>query len=318
MSDGQTAAALEAARKFVQSAVSGERLAANSCLGRDTIRCGSLALVSSASVDSAVRVRGDTALVTVRYVELGVLAPASGGLRFVVGDSARQLVIDTVRLVRERGAWRPVDSPAPTRVLAKIGMYYFDLVDGARDQVARSAGLGFSSAVRLVLTDPAELGQLPPFVRDSLVARRCRVLQRRGHPNENVLRGAFLDPGDGDWAALCVRSTEGTILVFSRQGGRPAELPNIGGPIPDVNALPRPEDPFIYGCAPGIDVAPRLDLKSASSVESMRDDDTGPDTLSRSERQVPAHDGINSADCEGTSNIYFWTGRRWIRLPGAD
>ena len=189
----------------------------------------------------------------------------------------------------------------------------------ARDSIADSAGIESSSAARLVLTPPAELTQLPGFARDTLTRRGCRVLQTRGDRMRNVLRGALMAQGDSDWAVLCARGTDGSILVFSRRGGSPAELPVIGGPIPDVTVPPKPGEIFGDGCAPGINIVPASEMRSTlSGGRIINADETGVDTLPRSERRLPPHDGINSADCEGVSNIYYWTGKRWVRFPGAD
>lgn len=189
----------------------------------------------------------------------------------------------------------------------------------ARDGIADSAGIESTSATRPVLTPPAELTQLPGFARDTLTRRGCRVLQTRGDRTRNVLRGALTSQGDSDWAVLCARGADGSILVFSRRGGSPADLPVIGGPIPDVTARPQPGGPFVYGCAPGINIIPASEMRSAVSVgQIINADETGVDTLPQSERRLPPHDGINSADCEGVSNIYYWTGKRWVRFPGAD
>jgi hypothetical protein len=41
------------------------------------------------------------------------------------------------------------------------------------------------------------------------------------------------------------------------------------------------------------------------------------DSLFEVERRTPRHDGIEDQDCEGVSAIHYWSGRRWIMLPGA-
>lgn len=46
--------------------------------------------------------------------------------------------------------------------------------------------------------------------------------------------------------------------------------------------------------------------------------DFSTDSLTAAERATPVHDGIGSGDCEGLSNIYYWTGKRWVRFPGGD
>ena len=40
--------------------------------------------------------------------------------------------------------------------------------------------------------------------------------------------------------------------------------------------------------------------------------------LDAPERRAPAHDRNLDGDCEGVSVIHYWTGRRWVILPGSD
>jgi len=40
--------------------------------------------------------------------------------------------------------------------------------------------------------------------------------------------------------------------------------------------------------------------------------------LDATEPRAAAHDGILDRDCEGVSVIHYWTGRRWVILPGSD
>jgi hypothetical protein len=170
-----------------------------------------------------------------------------------------------------------------------------------------------------VLTEPARLTQVPEAIRDTLKARGCRVLQSRGQSSDNALHGALFGTGGDDWVFLCAtRSADAVILVFPGVGGTPTDLPNIGGAIPDVDALPEPDNAGrIYGCAPRTGLVPAEMMKLLVHTGRLVTE-VGVDTLSASERRLTVHDGIVSSDCEGVSNVHYWTGRRWVRFAGAD
>jgi hypothetical protein len=199
-------------------------------------------------------------------------------------------------------------------------MYYFDFAGNERELISSDADLSWSTMQRPVLTEPAALTQLPRAIRDTLTARGCRVLQRFRESTDNVLRGAFFGDEDGDWAILCVtsRTTDGIILAFPRAGGSPSELPQIGGAIPDVERLPDLTSPSqVFGCSPGIHRAEPDALRKLVSDGLILAEVTT-DSLTKAERAQRVHDGIVNSDCDGVSNVYYWSGKRWVRFPGAD
>jgi hypothetical protein len=182
---------------------------------------------------------------------------------------------------------------------------------------AEQADAADQAGLRPVFTAPSSLTQLPQIVRDTLTTRGCTVLQYEGDLTANVVRGAFFGSEDGDWAVLCVVRRDARILVFPRAGGATAELAIVTGAVPDLNARPTPGAILPYGCATAINRVPASALASAVAAGGITGEYTQ-DSLSAGERRSPAHDGINNGDCEGVSNVYYWTGRRWIQFAGGN
>jgi hypothetical protein len=107
------------------------------------------------------------------------------------------------------------------------------------------------------------------------------------------------------------------ILVFPHAGGAPEALTNVGGSV-DVDALPNPDNHgAVNGCPPSI-FRVAANFLAAGVAEGAILGDASMDTLSAGERKTPAHDGLGNGDCEGTSNVHYWTGRRWVLFPGGD
>ena len=309
-----------AAQRFVEQGLRGERLKETPCIRRDAITCGSAMVVSSFSLDSAI-ISGDTARVAVRYEEVGSVHRRDAALRYLSRDSLARTRADTLVLARNAGdasGWRVIRADPMPRLSGKLAMYYFDLSEQDAERLAVDAGLDFARAARSVLTPPSTLTQLPRDVRDTLTVRGCKILQNRGDSTTNVVHGAFFGTGDGDWAVLCVARAKDVILVFPHGGGAPAALENVAGGTPDVDALPNPDaSGAVNGCAPSIFLVTASFLRPQIAEGSILAE-ASVDTLSASERKTPAHDGLGNGDCEGVSNIHYWTGRRWVRLAGGD
>ena len=167
-----------------------------------------------------------------------------------------------------------------------------------------------------ILRPAADLHQLPQSVRDSLTKRDCRVPQLVTDDSRNVLRGNFMGTGRDTWAIWCVDASgdRPRILLF-RDGTAP--------PLPELettasgSAHIKPYDPTAYrsqryGCFGSIFRASvAADWASDAILE-----EGGP--LTDAEKKMPPHDGIVDGDCDGTSNVHYWTGKRWILLPGGD
>jgi hypothetical protein len=168
-----------------------------------------------------------------------------------------------------------------------------------------------------VLRLPNVIASLPAAVRDTLVHRACLVPQFRGDTTANVVQADFYGDGGTAWAVWCVdRNGENSRLFVFRRDSAPVEIPQAGSPT-DAGARIHAYDPSIsgqeYGCIASIS---RLNV--GKDWKTIAIDVTGPDALSAAERAMRPHDGILDSDCDGTSNIHYWTGKRWILLAGMD
>lgn len=169
---------------------------------------------------------------------------------------------------------------------------------------------------RPVLRDPSALAQLPPTMRDTLAARGCRIPQWEGDTTANVLRGDFFGQGRNAWAIWCVDADGGTPRILVFHDGSVSSVGDLEGSPTSSGAHMHAYDAKAYagqryGCIPDITVF------AVSSAMLSGIDATG-DTISLADQQMKPHDGILDGDCEGTSNIHYWTGRRWILLAGGD
>lgn len=161
------------------------------------------------------------------------------------------------------------------------------------------------------------LASLPLSARDHLEARGCRVPQYAGDTASNVIRGNFFGTGDVAVGVWCVGSNLSKIFVFrERIDGVAAELDVAMAGAPTIPARFNPNAPpgQGYGCigtiatVPAIDIAPRIRAgKTAGGAE---------DTLTTMERATRPHDGILDGECNGAATIHYWTGARWVLLPG--
>lgn len=313
------AGAMAAARALVERGLRGDRLRASPCVDGHLVTCGAVGVVSSFSLDSAT-VRGDSARVVVHYVETGELVPDGDSTRYAPQhDAIAAQPTDTIVLARAPEGWRVVRSDRSTRVSAALAALWFDLSGDDRRRVATDADIGWQERDVPVFTPPAELTQLPREVRDTLAGRGCSVLQVRGDSSRNVVRGAFFARGEDDWAVLCVVQGKGSIQLFRQGAARPVELALVTGEIPNVDSLPNLDAPLpvAYGCAPVIRAADVAAL-GADRKDGAQLADARAEPFTPAERSAPMHQGIESAGCEGMSNIYYWTGRRWALLSGAD
>lgn len=300
----------------VDSALSGARLGETPCVQHLRIACA-VHVVASFNLDS-VRVQGDTARVGVRYVVIGSLVQGDSVIRYLPRDTTKATPADTVVLARTASGWRVLHHDTEPRVSARLALAYFYLDDQTREQIAVDAQTDWGTSSLPVFTSPAALTQLPASVRDSLGARGCTVLQTRGNTTKNVVRGAFFGRAEDDWAVLCTIGLSATILVFPGDGGAPASLETVGGEVPDLTRPPNLSSSFEpYGCATSIFGVPASAMQPDVRAGELTGQLEG-GLLTASERAFPVHDGLGSGDCEGLSNIYYWTGERWVRFAGGD
>src|ERR1700744_4227940 len=73
---------------------------------------------------------------------------------------------------------------------------------------------------------PATFTELPAPVLHDLEKRHCMIPQTYEARNpENVIHGAFREPGSNDWAVLCSQDGTSTLLVYwNGASAKPAEL----------------------------------------------------------------------------------------------
>ncbi len=164
-----------------------------------------------------------------------------------------------------------------------------------------------------MLLAPADVKQVPESVRDGLAKRECRVPYLSSGPDTvNVFRGDFLGTGSKDtWAIWCI-TPDTSIVLFFRDG--------IAAPVNEfaVDAgFPRQPtyDPDPQGGRGHYGCVGRLHA-TETSRKYLNESFVGGDSLTDAERKAPPHDGIEDMSCEGASGIHYWTGRKWVMLPG--
>lgn len=180
-------------------------------------------------------------------------------------------------------------APSVTALVLMVG-----LVDAAEVRTRSSA-------------DP--YSSLPSAIRTLVTRRGCRA-PKFGSEGDvmSVARGSFFAPqgssGEGrDFAVACIRKGKNEVLVF--KNGNEQMLTVLG---------------FFGGtmeaCGDGsVSLVEAKDIEAEVRVGTIA---IGDDSLDVAERQAPVHDGIVDGDCDGLSIVHYWTGRRWVALPGAD
>lgn len=284
------------------------------CLSRRAIKCGPLEIVGDDfQLDSAI-LRGDSALIVVQYTVLGWLEPLDSVLQFTPRtDSLGRRAVDTVVVVHESGGWRHVSGATKARVSVRLVALFFELPERDRKALLTTAHLDEQTLRRAALIDPGTLTKLPVELRDTLTNRGCRVPQDPPSDTYNLAHGSFFAPNGNDWAVFCVWSDSGRIFVFRDGGGAPVVvLRPINVVAPDLVHLP---DPFPmaggpFGCTGVLFTEAAVGRWVSKGVRAAAGQ------LTAEERAAPLHDAIGDAACEKLSSFHYWTGKRWIELPG--
>lgn len=155
-----------------------------------------------------------------------------------------------------------------------------------------------------VRLEPAVFVGLPPQVRQELERRGCVVPQSYSNRvPHNVVRGRFTSGAQTDIAVLCSRQRVSAILVF--RGGTTDAVSELGE---------RPDSDFLQAVTAGGVVGFSRALGSAD-----------PKYIQDHHRQYGGptpppldHDGINDIFVEKASVVWYWSGRKWLQLQGAD
>ncbi|MBV8436267.1 MAG: hypothetical protein JOY95_01990 [Silvibacterium sp.] len=155
----------------------------------------------------------------------------------------------------------------------------------------------------IVRLSPARFPELPPAIRKDLARRGCTIPQQTGEKKtHNVIKGAFIQRGELDWAVLCSVKRISAILVFP-------------------NASP----------SGVISLARRADIDSLQSaggdrmVYSRVISPVGRDVIMVDYRAYGGpkpppidHQGIDDGFAgKGSAVLYFYRGK-WLQLTGAD
>jgi len=151
---------------------------------------------------------------------------------------------------------------------------------------------------------PSTFHQLPRNVVRTLRSRGCAIPQTDLEPRpNNIITGEFAKRGQKDWAVLCSRGGNSSILVFWGDGIKaPSELAKA----PDkAYWLGNNEEGFHY-----YRHLMRADRKYI--LAHYREYGRG--------EFIPSinHDGIDDGFLEKGSEVYYLYRRKWLSLPGAD
>ena len=150
---------------------------------------------------------------------------------------------------------------------------------------------------------PSAIPALPAQVRLTLEHKRCTIPQVTGKNDapHNAVRGAFMAPNTVEWAVLCSRArTSSILLVSERSGAVVAKLASRA----DANFLQR-AGPY------GIVFSRDIMLAPPESVRRLRSREIG-------RAAVADHDGIRDEFVDKYASVWYWDGKRWLRIPGSD
>jgi hypothetical protein len=153
------------------------------------------------------------------------------------------------------------------------------------------------------LQAPNAFGELPVSLRQSLEQQRCRIPQwipqsRGVRPPHNVVTGEFQKLGQRDWAALCVRGSKATIMVFW------------------AGSAARVEEVVVHAFTPG----QWLGVAKPDYIRAHLGPAADPDPNTNDYDKPPAvidHDGLEDGILCCSTIRYYHQGR-WLRFPGAD
>jgi hypothetical protein len=150
---------------------------------------------------------------------------------------------------------------------------------------------------------PSAFPALPAAIRRELSRKGCMVPQIWSDPEaHNVIRGSFTRKGQTDWAVLCSRGGESSILVFK------------GGSIEGVLelAMGSDKDSLQVVAAEEIGYSRLIFPADGATILRYWREHGGP-------KPPPIdHQGIENAFVEKASVILYYYKGKWLWLTGAD
>jgi hypothetical protein len=195
------------------------------------------------------------------------ILPEGGTMRFLLTIIALSATLSTVQNQREADKWKLADA----------------------------------ATVRL---SPQSFHQLPHKIIRNLQDRGCTIPQEFGNSEpHNVISGDFRTKGQTDWAVLCSRKGNSSILVF--WGGSVRKVSAIA-PSPDVEFLQTIGGPGNIGFSRAISAVGR------AYILKHYDDYGGP--------KPPRidHQGIDDGFVGKASVVRYYYFGKWLELQGAD
>lgn len=153
---------------------------------------------------------------------------------------------------------------------------------------------------------PSAFPGLPPNIARDLTAQGCMIPQAYYLKGlHNVISGDFMQPGQHDWAVMCARGDEISVVLYP--GGATAEAVTLYGPYKDQLYVDnRPNEGLVFGYN-----------RSISGV--------GKDFILFHYQAYGGptpppidHHGIDIACCEKASQTLYWFEGAWHELQGAD
>lgn len=149
---------------------------------------------------------------------------------------------------------------------------------------------------------PSAFPQLPKAIVSELNRRQCTIPQADAPKPNNVIKGSFTGKGLTDWAILCSRAGESTILVFN------------GGSTKTVSQLAKgPDKISLQTLGDGkIGYSRMIAPVDGAGIVRYQQAFGGP-------KPSPIdHQGIEDCFLGKASVILYYYRGRWLRLTGAD
>jgi hypothetical protein len=164
------------------------------------------------------------------------------------------------------------------------------------------------AALGIKRLSPDAFPAAPEPVRTALIRMGCTIPQyANAKQPHNLTTGSFAKPGQTDWAALCSRNGESSIIVF--WGGSPTSTTILGQPTKDKEWLQGEADgTALYSHSIG-----------SASIKTIKKYVARYGAVDIDGKNAPpiTHDGIEDGSEKG-STIYYYHGGKWVELMGGD